>query len=118
MFQDTIMIRMGIESDRLKKKLEEQEFINQELQKIKTVVTFAFGLFHSMQAKHKTVKELCSRVQLICRGWGMIWIARRKNWRSRKLSIRNNKKIIIVTFAFGLFHSMQSKSFALLLYLI
>ena len=51
MFQDTIMIRMGIESDRLKKKLEEQEFINQELQKIKTVVTFAFGLFHSMQAK-------------------------------------------------------------------
>ena len=52
------------------------------------------------------------------RGWGLIWIARSKNWRSRKLSIRNNKKIIIVTFAFGLFYSMQSKSFALLLYLI
>ena len=33
MFQDTIMPRMGIESDRLKKKLKEQEFINQELQK-------------------------------------------------------------------------------------
>ena len=88
MFQDTIMPRMGIESDRLKKKLKEQEFINQELQKTKTVVTFAFGLFYSMQAKHKTVKELCSRVQLICRGWGTNCIARRKNCRSRKLSIR------------------------------
>ena len=57
MFQDTVMTRMGHELDRLKKKLEEQEFINQELQKIITVVTFAFGLFYSMQAKHKTVKE-------------------------------------------------------------
>ena len=34
MFQDTVMPRMGNELDRLKKKLEEQEFINQELQKI------------------------------------------------------------------------------------
>ena len=33
MFQDTVMPRMGNELDRLKKKLEEQEFINQELQK-------------------------------------------------------------------------------------
>ena len=57
MFQDTVMPRMGNELDRLKKKLEEQEFSNQELQKIMTVVTFAFGLFYSMQAKHKTVKE-------------------------------------------------------------
>ena len=57
MFQETNMPRMGIESDRLKKKLEEQEFVNQELQKIKTVVTFAFGLLYSMQAKHKAVKE-------------------------------------------------------------
>ena len=57
MFQDNVMPRMGIELDRLKKKLEEQEFINQELQKIITVVTFAFGLFYSMQAKHKTVKD-------------------------------------------------------------
>ena len=48
---------MGNELDRLKEKLEEQEIINQELQKIITVVTFAFGLFYSMQAKHKTVKE-------------------------------------------------------------
>ena len=56
MFQD-IMPRMGNELDRLKKKLEEQEFINQELQKIITVVTFAFGLFYSMQVKHKAVKE-------------------------------------------------------------
>ena len=48
---------MGNNLDRLKKKLEEQEFSNQELQKIMTVVTFAFGLFYSMQAKHKTVKE-------------------------------------------------------------
>ena len=57
MFQDTIMHRMGNELDRLKKKLEEQEFINQELQKIITVVTFAFGLLYSIQAKHKAVKE-------------------------------------------------------------
>ena len=57
MFQDTVMPRMGNELDRLNKKLEEQEFINQELQKIMTVVTFAFGLFYSMQAEHKTVKE-------------------------------------------------------------
>ena len=57
MFQDTVMPRMGNELDPLKKKLEEQEFINKELQKIITVVTFAFGLFYRMQAKHKTVKE-------------------------------------------------------------
>ena len=57
MFQDTVMPRMGNELDRLKKKLKEQEFIHQELQKIITVVTFAFGLFYSMQAKQKTVKE-------------------------------------------------------------
>ena len=57
MFQDTVMPRMGNELDRLKKKVEEQKFINQELQKITTVVTFAFGLFYSMQAKHKTVKK-------------------------------------------------------------
>ena len=57
MFQDTVMPRIGKELDRLKKKLEEQEFINQEFQKIITVVTFAFGLFYTMQAKHKTVKE-------------------------------------------------------------
>ena len=53
MFQDTVIPITGNELDRLKKKLEEQEFINQELQKIITVVTFAFGLFYSMQAKHK-----------------------------------------------------------------
>ena len=58
MFQDTTdMPGMGYELDRSKKKLEEQEIINQELQKIITVVTFAFGLFYSMQAKHKTVKK-------------------------------------------------------------
>ena len=57
MFQDFVMPRMGKELDRLKKKLEEQEIINQELQKLITVVTFTFGLFYSMQAKHKTVKE-------------------------------------------------------------
>ena len=57
MFQDTVMPRTGNELDRLKKKLKEQEIINQELQKIITVVTFAFGLFYSMQAKHKTVKD-------------------------------------------------------------
>ena len=57
MFQDTVMPRMGNDLDSLKKKLDEQEFINQELQKIITVVTFAFGLFYSMQAKQKTVKE-------------------------------------------------------------
>ena len=58
MFQDTAdMPGMGNELDRSKKKLEEQESINQELQKIITVVTFAFGLFYSMQAKQKTVKE-------------------------------------------------------------
>ena len=57
MFQDTVMPRMGNELDGLKKKLEEQEFINQELQKIITVATFVFGLFYSMQGKHKTVKE-------------------------------------------------------------
>ena len=51
MFQHTIMPRMGKELDRLKKKLEEQEFINQELQKFITVVTFAFVLFYSMQSK-------------------------------------------------------------------
>ena len=45
------MPRMGKELDRLKKKLEEQEFINQELQKFITVVTFAFVLFYSMQSK-------------------------------------------------------------------
>ena len=57
MFQDRAdMPGMGNELDRSKKKLEEQEIINQELQKIITV-TFAFGLFYSMQAKHKTVKE-------------------------------------------------------------
>ena len=33
MFQDTVMPRMGNDSDRSKKKLEEQEIINQELQK-------------------------------------------------------------------------------------
>ena len=33
MFQETVMPRMENELDRLKKKLEEQEFINQELQK-------------------------------------------------------------------------------------
>ena len=32
MFQETVMPRMENELDRLKKKLEEQEFINQELQ--------------------------------------------------------------------------------------
>ena len=48
---------MGNGLDRLKKKLKEQEFIHQELQKFVTVVTFASGLFYSMQAKHKTVKE-------------------------------------------------------------
>ena len=57
MFQETVMPRLGNELDRLKKKLEEQDFINQDLQKIITVDTFAFGLFYSMQAKHKTVKE-------------------------------------------------------------
>ena len=58
MFQDTAdMPGMGNELDRSKKKLEEQESINQELRKIITVVTFAFGLFYSMQTKHKTVKE-------------------------------------------------------------
>ena len=58
MFQDTAdMPGMRNELDRSEKKLEEQESINQELQKIKTVVTFAFGLFYSMQAKHKTVKK-------------------------------------------------------------
>ena len=57
MLQDTVLPRMGNELDRLRKKLEEQEFINQELQKIITVVTFAVGLFYSMQAKHKTLKE-------------------------------------------------------------
>ena len=57
MFQNTVMPRMENELDRLKKKLEEQDFINQDLQKIITVDTFAFGLFYSMQAKHKTVKE-------------------------------------------------------------
>ena len=49
MFQDTAdMPGMGNEWDRSKKKLEEQEIINQEL---KTVVAFAFGLFYSMQSK-------------------------------------------------------------------
>ena len=57
MFQDTVMPRMENEWDRLKKKVEEQKFINQELRKITTVVRFAFGLFYSMQAIHKTVKE-------------------------------------------------------------
>ena len=38
MFQDTVMPRMGNELDRWKKKLEEQEFINQELQKIISAV--------------------------------------------------------------------------------
>ena len=38
MFQDTVMSRMGNELDRPKKKLEEQEFINQELQKIISAV--------------------------------------------------------------------------------
>ena len=58
MFQDTAdMPGMGNELDRSKKNPEEQEFINQELQKIKAVVTFAFGLFYSIQAKHKTLKE-------------------------------------------------------------
>ena len=33
MFQDTVMPRIENELDRLKKKLEEQEFMNQELQK-------------------------------------------------------------------------------------
>ena len=42
----------------------------------------------------------------------------KKNWRSRKLSIKNYKKNITVTFAFALFYSMQSKFFALELYLI
>ena len=51
MFQHTVMPRMGKELDRLKKKLEEQEFINQELHKFITVVTFAFGLFYSMLSK-------------------------------------------------------------------
>ena len=51
MFQGTIIPRMGKELDRLKKKLEEQEFNIQGLQKIITVVTFAFGLFYSMQSK-------------------------------------------------------------------
>ena len=58
MFQDMAdMPGMGNDLDRSKKKQEEQDFINQELQKIITVVTFAFGLFYSMQAKHQTVKE-------------------------------------------------------------
>ena len=53
MFQDRAdMPGMGNELDRSKKKLEEQEIINQELQKIITV-TFAFGLFYSMQANTK-----------------------------------------------------------------
>ena len=52
MFHDTAdMPGMGKELDRLKKKLEEQEFINQKLQKLITVVTFALVLFYSMQSK-------------------------------------------------------------------
>ena len=50
MFQDTVIPRIGNELDRLKKKLEQQEFINQELQKIK-IVTFEFGLFYNMPFK-------------------------------------------------------------------
>ena len=57
MFRDMAdMPGMGNDLDCSKKKQEEQDFINQELQKI-TVVTFAFGLFYSMHANHKTVKE-------------------------------------------------------------
>ena len=52
MFQDTADIPgMGNELDRSKKKLEKQEIINQELQKKIITVTFAFGLFYSMQSK-------------------------------------------------------------------
>ena len=51
MFRETAdMPGMGNELDRSKKKLEEQEIINQELQK-NHIVTFAFGLFYSMQSK-------------------------------------------------------------------
>ena len=49
MFQDTAdMPGMGNDSDRSKKKLEEQEIIKQEKQKNHN--TFAFGLFYSMQS--------------------------------------------------------------------
>ena len=52
MFRDTAdMPGMGNELDRSKKNLEEQEIINQELQKKIIIVTFAFGLFHSMPSK-------------------------------------------------------------------
>ena len=52
MFQDTAdMPGMGNELDQSKKKLEEQEIINQELQKKIINVTFAFGLFYSSQSK-------------------------------------------------------------------
>ena len=52
MFQNTgDMPVMGNELDRSKKNLEEQEIINQELQKKIIIVTFAFGLFFSMQSK-------------------------------------------------------------------
>ena len=52
MFQDTAdMPGIGNYLDRSKIKLEEQEIINQEQQKKIKIVTFAFGLFYSMQSK-------------------------------------------------------------------
>ena len=52
MFQDTVDTPgMGNELDRSKKKLEKQEIMNQKLQKKIITVTFAFGLFYSMQSK-------------------------------------------------------------------
>ena len=52
MFRDTAdMPGMGNELDRSKKNLEEQEIINQELQKKIIIDTFAFGLFYSMPTK-------------------------------------------------------------------
>ena len=51
MFQETVMHRMENELDRLKKKLEEQEnFLIRNYKKI-IIVTFASGLFYSMQSK-------------------------------------------------------------------
>ena len=52
MFQNTAdKPGMGNELDRSKKNLEQQEIINQELQKKIIIVTFAFGLFYSLQSK-------------------------------------------------------------------
>ena len=48
----------------------------------------------------------------------MHWIARRKTWRGAGNYQTGITKKSIVTFAFGLFYSMPSKFFALLLYLI